>query len=88
VKRNAADLAALLFAVDLDDAACAGAPVEFVDPSPADVDDLIRDWCHHCPVVGRCREYGDTLAPHEWLTVMGARAYDKGEPVDGWEVAS
>lgn len=71
--------------------ACAGAfahGVEFIDPAPADVPDIIRSYCHRCPVVGHCREEADRLAPFRHLTVMGARAYDKGEPVDGWEVAS
>lgn len=87
-RRTAADLAAALLGVDLDGARCAGSGREFVDPSPIDVDDLIREWCWRCPVVGRCRAAADELAPFDFLTVMGARAYAKGEPVDGFEVAS
>jgi hypothetical protein len=70
-----------------EDAACAGAPEEFVDPDPATADELIRRYCHRCSVVGHCRAQGDADAPHPWPVVMGARHYSKAEPVDGWEVA-
>ena len=70
------------------DAACAGATVEFVDPSPGDVPELLRTYCWRCVVVGHCREQADRDAPHKWPVVLGARFYAKGEPADGWEVAS
>lgn len=84
------DLEALRRLVDQDwreHAACRDAwrsCVEFVDPSPADVPELVRDWCFRCTVVGHCREEADRLAPFKHLTVMGGRAYQRGEPVDGF----
>ena len=87
-RSSAADLAAALLGIDLEGAACAGASVEFVDPSPMDVDVLIRDYCHRCPVAGRCREFGDSLAPFKHGVIYGARWYQASEPVDGFEVAS
>jgi hypothetical protein len=89
--RPASLVAALVGDVNLDGAACAGAfagGAEFVDPDPGDVELLIRAYCHRCVVVGRCREYGDSLAPHKVPSIYGARFYGKAEPLDGWEVAS
>lgn len=60
---------------------------EWVDPEPADVDDLLR-ICRHCPVVAPCREQGDAEAPHRHPVVQGARFYGKGEPRDGWQVGA
>ena len=59
-------------------------PVEFVDPPPADVEHIVREFCWRCPVVGACREEADRLAPFRHPTVMGARFYLEREPVDGW----
>jgi hypothetical protein len=65
-------------------AACLGCRAEFVDV-PADLArGLVESWCWRCPVVGRCRELGDRLAPHPWRSVYGARVYAAGEPADGW----
>jgi hypothetical protein len=85
--RGLSDLAALARQTWREDAACAGAPFEFVDPDPSTVDDLIRTYCHACPAVGSCRRQGDAEAPHPYPVVMGARFYAKGEPVDGWDAA-
>lgn len=86
------DLVALARQAWREDAACAGAFTrgdELVDPDPAEVGRLIRDYCHRCPVVGRCREQGDALAPFKkYGAIYGARYYAPGEPVEGWEVAS
>lgn len=85
------DLLAIAHQEWREDAACRDAwrsGVEFVDPSPADVDDIIRAFCRRCPVVGACREEADRLAPFRHATVMGARFYLEREPVDGWEAAS
>ena len=81
--------AALLGDVALEGAACAGTGVEFVDVTETHAAHVIRSHCFHCPVVGRCRETGDALAPHAVASIYGARFYSAREPVDGWpEVAS
>lgn len=70
---------------------CAGAfrhGDEFVDVAPTDAQRLVDTYCRPCPVIALCRAEGDRTAPHKWATVMGGRHYAKGEPVDGWEVAS
>lgn len=70
-----------------EDAACRDAwrsRMEFVEPPPSDVDDLIRTYCWACPVVGACRTFGDETAPHKHAVIFGARYYAAGEPVDGY----
>lgn len=74
-------------------AACAGAYAvgdEFVDVIDNDTArDLITRYCHRCTVVGACREEADRGAPYKLHDyVAGARHYGKGEPLNGWEVAS
>lgn len=63
---------------------------EFVDVGDEETArDLIRRYCWVCPVVGMCREVAEQGAPYRLYDyVAGARHYRKGEPVDGWEVAS
>jgi hypothetical protein len=67
-----------------EDAACLASGVEFVDVTEPTGRRLITLFCHACPVVRECREYGDASAPHAWPSVYGARWYDKREPRDGW----
>lgn len=74
----------LLLSVDLEGAACAGVAEDFVDPDPDDVASLKRYYCRTCPVLVRCRNYGDSLAPHRLPAVYGGRYYSPGEPADGW----
>jgi hypothetical protein len=59
-----------------DDAACYAAPVEAVDITPDEAEAYIWRYCHHCPVVGRCRELGDAGAPYAWRSVYGAAVFE------------
>lgn len=73
--------------------ACVGAfrqGDEFVDViDPERARDLIRRYCLACVVVRDCRAEADRGAPYKLHDyVAGARHYQKGEPLDGWEVAS
>lgn len=83
-RRSAADLAAMLLGVDLDGSACAGSGREFVDVGPVEGRELVEQFCWRCPVVGRCRTYGDDLAPHAFMSVYGARVYERDEPAEGY----
>ena len=50
---------------------------------------LIARYCTGCRVVRPCRELADSNAPYRLFGyVAGARFYQRGEPRDGWEVAS
>lgn len=69
------DLAAVLSlatAAWLEDAHC-GPGDELVDITEDQADDLARALCYRCPVIGPCRDLGESLAPHRHGSLYGAR---------------
>lgn len=75
-----ADLSAIVRQDWREDAACIdarmpdGSPAPFVDPDAVEVAEyLIRRWCHRCPVVGPCNEFGEQQRREAWHVVYGGR---------------
>lgn len=57
-----------------EDAACLGSPHDFVDVAGVEVAEyLIRRYCHRCPVLSACAEYGVILRPEKWTAIYGGR---------------
>jgi hypothetical protein len=56
--------------------ACVGTNTEFVDVDAETAEYVVRRFCHHCNVVGSCRELGDRGAPYPWRSVFGGVVFE------------